>query len=202
MSEYRFLCPQCGQSFTDESGVTSCPQCQIPVLRTVPSFVALQNLPMPIDIDELMGRVLAEQTPGEEIEAAIQRIVQREYPDAHEDLFRLISEFLRMNQQLRGGTRQEAAEQLARTESELKVQPGGMPEIRMMQTFGEVRGLEDFSPDVREQIMTKLRESLESGKPIQKLQLTIGGKRSRTGCASVLIAVVVGIGWSMWILCR
>src|SRR5262245_36699365 len=106
MSEYRFLCPACGQSFRDGTGITNCPICQVPLLEAAPArkleigkFELAKaevgdlepgKLSEHVDVDALVREALAERRSDEDVDAAIQRVAQRKHPASHEALCRLI----------------------------------------------------------------------------------------------------------------
>jgi hypothetical protein len=186
MSEYRFLCPQCGRGFPEGTAFARCPQCEAPLLEAGPLRAAdIRGLPEHLDVAALLKQVLAEQQPGEDIEAALRQHVERDYPEAAEVLCRLIGQQLDLWQRFRGVTRQEAAEQLAGAESELEVRPGGTPEVRTSyQTDLQVTNVEDLPPELRERV--------------QK-QLEAAAKKTRVGCALLVAAVALlpALGWAV-----
>lgn len=194
MSEFRLLCPRCGQAFREGTPLARCPQCQVPLLSAEP--LATADLPEQVDVDELLRQVLAEQESGEEIDAALRRVVQRDYPDAHEGLYRLLSQQLTTWQQLKGITRQEAAEELAAGESELKVPPEGTPELRTFQSQVHVEGLEHLSPEQREQVMKQVEDAIREGRPVKNVQFALG---KGSGCSTAALAIGI-LAWLIWTL--
>jgi len=187
MSDYRFLCPQCGRAFPEGTVFARCPQCDAPLLEAGPLRLAdIRGLPEHLDVAALLRQVLAEQQPGEDIEAALRRGVERDFPEVTETLCRLIGQQLDLWQRFRGVTRQEAAEQLAGAQSELEVRPGGTPEVHTSyQTELRVTNLEDLPPELRERV----REQLD-GAP----------KKMRAGCA-LLVVAAASLPALRWALC-
>jgi hypothetical protein len=194
MSEYRFVCPRCGHAFLEGTAFTRCPECQVPLLQAAPNLTAdLRKLPEHLDLDVLMQQALAEQQPEEHIDAVLQRVAERAYPEAHEGLYHLLRAQLDMWQRLRGLTRQETAEQLAKARSELQKRPDGTPELQTIFPieFRDVRlvGGENLSAEEREQVVKQIEETLAAGKPIQSARITLPAAKGKAGCASLVLAI-------------
>ena len=195
VSEFRFLCPQCGRAFKEGLHVTECPQCRVPLLSAAAGMPAdAENLPHRLDIGALMQHVLADQQLGEEIDAALERVIRREYPAAHDSLSKLIHNALDFTQKMWGGTRQEAAQRLAQNQSQLEMQPDGKPMVQTFQSQFNMQGVA-LSPEQQEKIKQEVEEALRTGKPIQ--HVVINPQSGKTGCSSLmLIAVLMAIvGW-------
>src|SRR6476659_5674209 len=142
MSEYRYLCPKCGHAFLEGTSFTHCPTCQVALLEAPHDQIAdLRNLTDRVDLDELMKKVLAEQYDGEEIDSAVRRVVKHEYPDAEEGLCRVIDLQLDTWQRIHKGTRQEAVQALAESQSELTMRPGQKFEVQTIATNARMFGL-------------------------------------------------------------
>ncbi len=81
-----------------------------------------------------MKEVLADQHPEEDIDLAVQRIVARDYPEAGEGLCRIIGLQLDRWEGHFGVSRDEAAEQLSASQSELVMRPDKQYEVRTIMT--------------------------------------------------------------------
>ena len=191
MSEFRFLCPQCGRAFKEERNVTECPQCRVPVLTTESRAPTdAENLPQRLDLAALMTRVSADQQPGEDLDAALDRVLRRDYPNAHDSLSQLIHDALDLTQKLWGGTRQEAAHQLAHNVSELELQPEGKPIVKTFQKGFAFRGT-DLTPEQQEAVEKEVEEAIRTGKPIQQVQIDLTAGNRRVGCSLLVLSGVV-----------
>jgi hypothetical protein len=155
-----------------------------------------ENLPPKLDIDALMKQVLADQQPGEDIDAALDRVIRREYPAAHDSLSKLIRNALDLEQKMWGGTRQEAGQRLAQDRSQLEIQPDGKPMVKTFHQEFNFQGVE-LSPEQQEQIKQVLEEALRTGKPIERLQINLAAGKRSVGCATRMFVVVflVVAGW-------
>jgi hypothetical protein len=162
--------------------------------------LASDKLPQHVDIDELFRTVLAEQAQGEAIDAALKRVVGREFPDAAGPLCKLLSEQLDQLEQMGAKSRQAAAAQLARSHSELNTGPGGRSEIRTTSTSVETniggvrfsrgrsvvsRGLENLTHAQRKLIGEQLVQALGGGKSISMTPISV--------TAQPLLAATLGV---------
>jgi hypothetical protein len=157
-----------------------------------------EHLPRRLDIDALMKRVLADQQPGEEIDAALERVIRREYPAAHDSLSRLIHDALDLTQKMWGGTRQEAGQRLAQNRSQLEMQPDGKPMVKSFHEEFNFQGV-DLSAEQQEEIKQEVEEALRTGKPIKPLQINLTPGKRKVGCSALmLIAIFLAVvGWAV-----
>jgi hypothetical protein len=189
VTDYRFVCPQCGRAFKEGVTFTVCPQCQVPLLSADAGIPAdAENLPQRLDIGDLMKRVLADQQPDEEIDAALKRVIDREYPDAHDSLTKLIRNAIDLTQQMWGGTRQAAAQRLAEDTTQLEMQPDGKPMVRTVHEEFKFQGAE-LTPEQQEQLKRQVEEALRTGKPIGPVQTN--QTASKRGCSILMLVAVV-----------
>jgi hypothetical protein len=201
MSEFRFLCPECGHAFPEGTSFTHCPKCRVALREASPSRTAdLHKLPDHLDLDALMRQVLAEQLPDEEVDVAVERVVRQNFPDAREGLFRLISQQLDAYQQMQGKSRQEAAEQLGKAESELQLGPEGTPVVHT-RFLPEVhfKGLEKLPPEQREQVQQQIEAAMKAGKPLDTVRIVLPAAKGKVGCGSMVLAgaAVALLAWAM-----
>jgi hypothetical protein len=195
VTDYRFLCPQCGRAFREGVSFSECPQCQVPLLTADPGLPAdAENLPRRLDIGDLMKRVLADQRPGEEIDAALERVVDREFPNAHDSLIKLVRSALDLTQQMWGGTRLEAGQRLAENTTQLEMQPDGKPIVKSIHEEFKFQGAE-LLPEQQEQLKRQVEEALRTGKPLKPVQ--INQAAGRRGC-SILMLVGVVLVAAVW----
>jgi hypothetical protein len=173
----------------------------VALLEASPNRTAdLHKLPDQVDIDALMRQALAEQQAGGEIDAAVALVVERMYPHAREGLCRLITQQIDAIQQLQGTSRQEAAEQVAKGESELVMRPEGIPELRTKFVSNvRVSGLENLSPEQREEVQKQIAVAMESGRPPDLMRIAVPPAKGKAGCGSMVVAgaVVVLLGWAI-----
>jgi len=198
VNEFRFLCPNCGRAFKEGLNVSECPQCHVPLLTADAGMPAdAKNLPQRLNIGALMNTVLAEQRPGEEIDSALDRVIRREYPAAHDSLSKLIRNAMDVTQKLWGVTRQEAGQRLAQDRSQLEMQADGKPIVKTFHEEFKFQGVE-ISPEQQEEIKHEVEKALRTGKPIEHLQISQSAGKRKWGCASpMLIAVVLALaGWA------
>jgi hypothetical protein len=140
-----------------------------------------------------MTRVSADQQPGEDLDAALDRVLRRDYPNAHDILSRLIHDAMDLTQKMWGGTREEAAHRLAHNVSALELQPEGKPVVKTFQKGFAFRGT-DLTPEQQEAVEKEVEEAIRTGKPIQHVQIDLTAGKRRVGCSVlVLIAVVVAV---------
>ena len=217
MSEYRFLCPACGQSFQDGTGIANCPICQVPLLETAPvrkletgkSELAKAEvrdlepgkLSDHVDVDALVREALAERRSDEEVDAAIRRVAQRKYPASHDGLYQLIGLQLDGLQKLKDMSREDAARQIAEAQSELVTGPGKLFEMRTITTrTANLKGLEGFSAEQRELIETQIAQALKLGDVHRKIEIEIQGQPIKTSWIAILAAagLLAVIGWKVW----
>ena len=193
MSKFKFLCPKCGHAFLEGTSFHRCPQCQVPLLTAADNPSAdLGQIPNHIDVDELLRECLTTQQPDEEIDTALKRTVKQKYPSAHDGLVRVLSRQLDLWQQLRGVSRQQAAEQLAKAHSELTVRPGGEPDVHTS-VVTEIKGLENLPAEQQSAIKAQLEEALKSGKPFPKIMFTTTTNQNSGYGSAILFALFVGL---------
>jgi hypothetical protein len=185
MAGYHFLCPKCGRGFLEGTGFTKCPECQVPLLEAGQSSTPdLRKLPHHLDVAALMRQVLAEQQPQESIDAVITRVIERNYPESAVALKGLIDVGIAAEQSLRGRTRQEAAQELAESQSELDVGPDGKPIVR---AFHSEINLEGIPADQRAEVEKQIQEALKSGKPFSEVKIILNQNKPKAGCLSLLL---------------
>jgi hypothetical protein len=194
MGEYRFLCPTCGQGFMEETSFTRCPRCGTALLKAgakEPADLARLG-EVDVDVDALLRKALAAQQPGEEIDKALARIIEREYPDSQQRLIEVIGSQLDEWLATRKISRQRAAEELARADSQLKLGPEGRAELRT-EFRSEIRldGLEELSPELRDEARKQIADMLASGAPGRNIRLSASIGRRRIGCVAVIVIVTV-----------
>ena len=108
--------------------------------------------------------MLAERETGEDIDAALNRVIQREYPESVAQLTRVVSQQLDEWQRVQRISREEAAKQLAAAESELMLGPRGTSEVRTeFATEINVSNLDDLSPEQREQVRALIHQATAEG---------------------------------------
>jgi hypothetical protein len=201
MSEYRFLCPECGHAFLEGTSFTHCPKCQVPLLEAPHDQLAeLGNLPDHLDLDALMRGVLAQQGQDEEIDSAVQRFLGLEYPDSQKRLCQLLSLQLDTIQRVHGITRQEAAKQLAESQSELVKGPEKRLEIRTVATKTNWLGFDNIPAEQREQLEAQIAKAVAEGKTNQKIEIVIPAARIKTGLGTIVVALAILslMAWRIW----
>jgi hypothetical protein len=202
MSDFRYLCPKCGQAFHEGQAITECPQCKVPLLGTAPVIkqLDLHGLPAEIDVAQLMGQMLGERQADEEINAALWRVLAREYPEHHESLYALLDQELLTVEQLRGCNRLEAAQELARSVSKLQIDPtSGRPQMSMIRMAGN---LDALSPEQQEQVRAQLAEAFATGRPLGKMQITLrppGSTRTSWLGLVVFLAILALAALLVWL---
>jgi hypothetical protein len=107
------------------------------------------KLPEHLDIDALLRTVLAEQAPNEKIDDALKRVLARDFPAAADPLYKLLCLQLDLYEQA-GKTRQQAAEELAHSQSELTATAGDH-QIRSTHVTS-IQGLEKLPPAMRKML--------------------------------------------------
>ena len=203
MSEYRYLCPKCGHAFLEGTSFTHCPTCQVMLLEAPHDQLAdLRNLTDHVDLDELMRKVLAEQYAGEDIESAMRRIVKHEYPDVEEGLCRVVNIQLDTWQKIHSGSRQEAAQALAESQSELTVRPGQKFEVQTIATKTRLFGIGKLSTEQRQQMMTQIDKVLQDGNNYTKVEFGLPAVQIKTSWIAVAAAVALlgVIAWRAWVV--
>jgi len=189
MPGYHFLCPNCGRGFLEGTGFTKCPDCQVPLLEAgEPSTPDLRNLPQHLDVAALMKQVLSEQQPQEDIDAVITRVIERKYPESAVALKGLIDLSITTEQKLRGLTRQQAAEEIAKSQSQLDVGPDGNPIVR---AFHSEINLEGVPAEQRAEVQAQIEASMKSGKPFSEVKIILHRSKPKVGCLSVLLIVIL-----------
>jgi hypothetical protein len=205
MSEYRFLCPECGHAFLEGTSFTHCPKCQVPLLEAPHSqFAEVGNLPNHLDLDGLMREAMAQQDQHEEIDSAVQRFVESKYPDSQERLCQLIRLQLDTIQSVHGITRQEAAKQLAESQSELVKGPEKRLEIRTVATKTKWLGFDGIPAEQREQLKAQIAKAIDDGNPNQKFEIVIPAARVKTSLSTILVALAILslLAWRVWTALR
>jgi hypothetical protein len=198
MSKFRFLCPHCGQAFSEGTTFTRCPKCRVALLEAAPTEMGdIDTSAMQIDLDALLRRVLAERETGEDIDVALNRVIQREYPDSAGQLTRVIGQQLDEWQRVQRISREEAARQLAAAESQLVLGPRGTSEVRTeFATEFNVNNLDDLSPRQREKVRALIHQATAEGKPLKGIQFSLSGnKKGGCGLTGLLTALVVIAGY-------
>jgi hypothetical protein len=107
---------------------------------------------------------LAEHPHEDEIDAALHRVTQREFPHAKESLFAILEELLGAQQRMLGIGRLEAVTRLAQAKSEMRLSPDGKPEITSFAV--QTAGLEHLSPEQRERVLQELETTIRTGRPM------------------------------------
>jgi hypothetical protein len=124
----------------------------------------LRSLPSQLDISTLMRQVLAERPGEDEVDAALRRITQREFPHAKDGLFAILERLLSAQQRMLGIGRLEAVTRLAQAKSEMRISPDGEPEITSFQV--QAAGLERLSSAQRERVLEELETAVRTGKSV------------------------------------
>jgi hypothetical protein len=200
MSDYRYLCPKCGRAFEQATPLSVCPDCQVQLRATVgaadgPASAGTVNLPPHLDIAAVMRQVVALRPPEETVDEALREVLQRECPQGSELLFRLLSEVLSVQQRMGRFTRLEAAAQVANGRSEMHLSPQGRPEITSFHF--QPTGLDQLSPDQREQVMQQLAEAERAGEPIpRRIVLNPPPRTPRLNPIVLVVAVALGLAAS------
>jgi uncharacterized Zn finger protein (UPF0148 family) len=178
-------CPRCGYSLESAGSIaTTCPRCesslqfeeQKPVARSSPANAAGDSQSK-LDAAALMRQVLAEQRPGEDLDAVLERIAKAEDPQAREKIIKAIESFLSFRQQQLGISRQEAAQLLAGSMAQLSIMPDGNP---FLEGIDLKQGMATLTPEFRQQLLQQIEKSFREGKPlptpiitgIEKVKLT------------------------------
>jgi hypothetical protein len=200
VSNYNFLCPRCGHAFLEGTSFTKCPECQVPLLEAGSSTADLRKLPERLDVAALIRDALAEQQPDEDLDVPLKRAIRRKYPECAEGLQRLVSEALAMVERLRGLSRQEAAEEMGKSQSELQLGLDGKPAIRTEYPVVHTEiGLEGLSLEQRAEVHEQVEALLKSGKPISGAQIILPKAKPRAGCLPLLLicmlALLRAIAW-------
>jgi hypothetical protein len=198
MNKFRFLCPHCGQAFSEGTSFTRCPKCRVALLEAAPTGMAdVDTSAMQVDLDALLRRVLAERETGEDIDVALSRVIQREYPESAAQLTRVISQQLDEWQRVQGISREEAAKQLAAAESELVLGRRGTSEVRTeFATEINVNNLDDLSPEQREQVRSLIHQATAEAKPVKGIHFSLSGnKKGGCGLTALLTALVAVAGY-------
>jgi hypothetical protein len=138
-----------------------------------------------------MRQVLAERPREDEIDAALRRVTQREFPHAKDRLFGILEHLLSAQQRMLGIGRREAVTRLAQAQSEMRLSPDGEPEITSFQV--QAAGLEHLSPEQRTQVFEELEAAVRTGRSIPtEIFLTPpqGAGRSPWGFLAIVVIVV------------
>jgi hypothetical protein len=201
MSEYRFLCPKCGHGFAEGTSFKKCPRCQVRLLEAAPNWAAdLRNLPGAVDLDALLREVLADQRPGEDIDQALARYIVLKYPDSQQGMIHLIGAQINEWQKARSVSRQAAAEELARAQSELTVGSEGQSEVRTeFRSEMRIDGLEQLSPELRDEALKQIEQMMRTGATDNRVLIGTKIGNRRIGCGTViLVAVMAAVGgWAV-----
>jgi uncharacterized Zn finger protein (UPF0148 family) len=212
MGKYHVLCPECGQSFQDGTGITACPICQVPLLEAAPVpkvelakpelvNLDLGKLPDHVDVDVLLREAIAEKQSDEEIDSAVERVAQRKYPDMHESLCQLIGMQLDALQKFNNISREDAARQIAESQAELVIGPDKFLEMQTLTTrTANLKGLGHFSAEQSEQFASQIAQALKDGKVHRKIEFEIQGQPVKTSWIAILAAAgFLGvIAWRVW----
>jgi hypothetical protein len=118
MSEYRFLCPQCGRAFEEGTQLTVCPDCQVPVRSTGSAAVGVWppapgRLPPELDVAGVLQAVLDEQPQEDTFDAVLHQVVERDYPEFADAVAPMVTEIVSSQQRSSGVSRLEAARGVA-----------------------------------------------------------------------------------------
>ena len=144
------------------------------------------------DLAALVREALSQQQPQEVIDAAIERLARRDYPQHADLLQRSIGELLDTVQRGRDLTRQQAAEQLAKSNAEIQVGPHGETGLRVVfPTVFHVAGVNELSDAQRADIEKQLADFLKSGKPISTTRIVVPKVQFKAGCAGLLFIGLV-----------
>jgi hypothetical protein len=195
MIEYRFLCPQCGQAFAEGTSFRKCPRCLIPLREAGPQRVInAGELPEEVDLDELLRNVLAEQRPGEDIDRALSRVIGGEYPDAASSMLKLLKTQLDQWENFRGITRQEAAEELSRSQSSMALGDDGRQEVRTeLRSETRIEGLDHMDPEARAEALRQIQDLLADGGSTRRVVIDTRIGSKRIGCGTPVIVVAIGM---------
>jgi len=153
--------------------LSTCPRCHAdvsageekltyPLISPVSAEVASDRF----DVAALMRRVLAEQRPGEEIEAALERVLQREHPQEAAKIAQAISQHFKLHQERLGNNHQQAAEILAKSVAFLSFDSEGKPSLEAM--MFETKGLENLPKETRLAIAEQMKKAIVEGKPLSR----------------------------------
>jgi hypothetical protein len=177
------VCPGCGADVPAEE--RSCPRCGATMASSTADTVLGMQVKA-LDVAALMREALAEQKPGEEIDLPLRRVLEGKTLDGKDAIHNVISENLKIMSWRLGIKRQEAAEQLSRSQAQLKTTPDGKPFLETFTT--NVVGLESLSAEAREQVLEQLR----SGKtgPIVIRQ---SAEATKPRTLVIVIAIVLAI---------
>jgi hypothetical protein len=159
------------------------------------------ELPERVDLDELLRSVLRAQQPGEGFDLALERVVGEKFPDSRQALLRVIHTQLSQWQKARGGSLQSAAEELAKSQSELTRGHGGQPEISTEFRTETHIDLGNVRPDQRAEVLQHVKRMLESEGSHRDLQISTQVGERRIGCTWCLAVVTIigccgGLWWS------
>jgi len=149
----------------------------------------LRHLPSHLDVAALMRHVLSGKPQEHEIDNALRRVLQQEYPEAEEALFSLIVEMLSAEQRMLGITRQQAATQLAQAKSEMRLSPDGKPEIMSLRV--QTEGLDLLSSEQREHVLQELEKAVRTGQPMPKQVLMMPEGNGERSSWLVLSAIAI-----------
>jgi len=172
-------CPKCGYSLEEEGAILStCPRCEseVPPSENQPSTVQPLVAPVPalgkLDVAGLMRRVLAEQQPGEDIDAALQRVARTEHPENAAKITQAIQQHFKLQQDRLANSRQQAAEILAKSVAYLSFDSKGNPSLQAL--MFEAKGLENLPEEMRLAIAEQMKKAIVEGKPISPQMGGIG----------------------------
>jgi hypothetical protein len=163
------------------------------------SLTDLRNLPSHLDVAALMRHVLAGKPQEEEIDSALRRVIHQEYPQAGESLYSVLAEMLSAQQRMLGITRLQAATQLTQAKSEMNLSPDGKPEIMSIRVQAE--GLQNLSPEQREQVLQELETAVRTGgtvpKQVQMLPAEDGERSSWPVLGVILIVAALAAVYTL-----
>jgi len=167
-------CPKCGYSLEEEGAIlATCPRCEAELLTIQNQPLPLQPFAAPIqasdklDVAALMRRVLAEQRPREDIDAALERVVAKEHPENAAQIIQTLQQHFKLHQDRLGNSRQQAAEILAKSIAFLSFDLEGKPSMEAM--MFEAKGLENLPEETRLAVAEQMKKVIVAGKSVPQL---------------------------------
>jgi hypothetical protein len=165
-------CPKCGHSLEEDGAILSiCPHCcaeitesdnkSVPILPL--SSLAETSLDK-LDVAALMRSVLAAQQPGEDIDAALERVVPSQNLEKTAKIVQAIQQHLKLYQERLGKSRQQAAEFLAKSSASLSFDSEGTPFLEAV--LFETQGFANLPEEARLKLFEQMKKAIVEGKPI------------------------------------
>jgi hypothetical protein len=114
-----------------------------------------------LDVAALMRQVLAEQQPGEDIDAALERVTAREFPE-NPKIVHVIQQHFKLQQDRLGHSRQQAAEFLAKSSAFLSFDSKGDPFLEAV--IFETKSFGNLPEETRSEVLEKMRQAIMEGK--------------------------------------